>query len=200
MSEPDFEAAMTAHWLQRGIGPREAAAKLRPACGNVEPFDEVTLEKLETDWRKERNAFHIVLGILGGPWKRLAGFDCEDVESPADHTRKVRYLGAIAGGRFTAESIEQTVEPNEDVRLTFTHRDKRYSFTFENNGSWVNLPGLLDGLNQVLERLGINERFIELYNWGQGAGVVAFVLPDVFLPVARELHIRLESTPNVKYD
>lgn len=64
----------------------------------------------------------------------------------------------------------------------------------------MNLPGTLDGLNTVLERLGMQERFIELYNWGQGAGVVAFVLPDLFLPAARELHIRLESTPNVKYD
>lgn len=79
MSEPDFEAAMTAHWLQSRIGPREAAAKLRPACGNVVPLDEATLEKLETEWRKERNAFHIVLAILGGAWNRLAGFDCEEL-------------------------------------------------------------------------------------------------------------------------
>jgi hypothetical protein len=71
---------------------------------------------------------------------------------------------------------------------------------FPHDGTWVNLPGTLDGLNQVLERLGTQERFIELYNWGQGAGVVAFVLPDLFLPAARELHIRLELTPNVKYD
>lgn len=200
MAEQDFEAAMTAHWLQSSIGPREAVAKLRPACGDVKPLDEATLEKLETEWREKRNAFHIVLGILGGQWKRLAGFDCEDVESPADHTRKVRYLAASTGGRFTAENIEQTVEPNDDIRLTFTHQGNRHSFTFENNGSWVNLPGTLDGLNTVLERLGMQERFIELYNWGQGAGVVAFVLPDLFLPAARELHIRLESTPNVKYD
>ena len=191
---------MTAHWLHSSIGPREAAAKLRPACGNVEPLDGATLEKLETEWRKERNAFHIVLGILGGAWNRLAGFDCEDVESPADHTRKVRYLAASTGGRFTAESIEQTVEPNEDIGLAFTHQGSRYSFTFENNGSWVNLPGILDGLNQVLDKLGMQERFIELYNWGQGAGVVTFVRPDLFLPAARELHIRLESTPNAKYD
>jgi hypothetical protein len=71
---------------------------------------------------------------------------------------------------------------------------------FPHDGTWVNLPGTLDGLNQVLERLGTQERFIELYNWGQGAGVVAFVLPDLFLPAARELHIRLELTPNAKYD
>lgn len=64
----------------------------------------------------------------------------------------------------------------------------------------MNLLGILDGLNEVLGKLGMPERFIELYNWGQGAGVVAFVLPDLFLPAARELHIRLESTPNVKYD
>lgn len=64
----------------------------------------------------------------------------------------------------------------------------------------MNLPGTLDGLNKVLERLGMQERFIELYNHGQGAGVVAFVLPGLFLPAAHELHIRLVSTSNVKYD
>lgn len=199
MSEEDFEAAMTAHWLQHNIGPREAAAKLRPACSNVEPLSEPILEKLETRWRQEADVFGILLAILA-EWHRLAGFDCEDVQWPADHGCIVHYLVASTGGRFSAENIEQTVEPNENIRLTFTHQGNRYSFAFENNGTWVNLPGTLDGLNQVLKRLGINERFIELYNWGQGAGVVAFVLPDVFLPVARELHIRLESTPNVKYD
>ncbi len=59
---------------------------------------------------------------------------------------------------------------------------------------------MLDGLNEVLERLGIPERFIELYLGNSSPGLVAFVLPEVFLPVAHELHIRLESTPNVKCD
>lgn len=199
VSEEDFEAAMTAHWVQSNIGPREAAAKLQPACGNVEPLSESTLEKLAAEWQQQRNAFYIVLGILGGQWNRLAGFDCEDVEWPADHEGKVYSLAASTAGRFMVEDVVQTTEPNDDIRLTFTHDGNRHSFTFENNGTWVNLPGLLDGLNLVLERQGIRERFIELYNWGQGAGIVAFVVPDLFLLAARELHIRLESTPNVKY-
>lgn len=199
MSEEDFEAAMTAHWVRSNIGPREAAAKLRPACSNVEPLSEQTLEKLEARWRQETDAFGILLEILG-EWRRLSGFDCEDVERPADHACIVHYLAASTGGRFTVEDVVQTVEANDDIRLTLTHQGDRYSFTFQNNGTWVNLPGTLDGLNHVLEQLGMRERFIEPYNWGQGAGVVTFVLPDAFLSTARELHIRLESTPNVKYD
>lgn len=199
MSQLDFEEAMTAHWLQIGIGPREAAAKLRPACGAVEPLTEVKLRELETNWEEERSAFGVLLAILS-EWNCLAGFDCEDVSWPADHTCKVRYLAASTRGRFTVEDVEQRVEPNDDIRLTCTHQGSRYSFTFQNNGTWVNLPGLLNGLNDVLERLGIPERFIELYLGNSGPGLVAFVLPEVFLPVARELHIRLESTPSVKYD
>ena len=198
MSELDFKEAMTAHWLKLGIGPREAAEKLQPACGNVESLSEAKLTELEVTWRRERNAFYIILAILGGQWNRLAGFDCEDVEWPADHTRKVRYLAASTGGQFIVEDVEQTVEPNDDVRLTLAHRGNRYSFTFPHNGSWVNLSGLLNGLNHVLECLGISERFIELYLGGEGPGLVACVLPDVFLPVARELHIRLESTSNAE--
>lgn len=199
MSELDFEAAMTAHWLQCSIGPREAAAKLRAACGNPEAFTEAKLQELETKWVEERSAFGILLAILS-EWNRLAGFDCEDVSWPADHTRKVRYLVASTGGRFTAEDVEQTVESNDNLRLTFTHHADRYSFTFPHDGTWVNLPGLLDGLNDVLERLEIPERFIELYLGNSGPGLVAFVFPEVFVPVAHELHIRLESTPSVRYD
>ncbi|HZR62084.1 MAG TPA: hypothetical protein VFA80_14135 [Xanthobacteraceae bacterium] len=199
MSDFDFEAAMTVHWLGHNIGPREAAAKLRPACGNGEPLAEAKLEELETNWKEERSAFGILLAILS-EWHRLTGFDCEDVEWPADHARKVWYLSEITGGRFVVEDVEQTIEPNDHVRLTLTHRGNRYSFTFQHDGTWINLPGLLNGLNQVLERLGIPERFIELYLSGEGPGLVTCVLPDVFLPAARELHIRLESTPDVKYD
>ena len=190
---------MTAHWVQFNIGPREAAAMLRPACGNVEPLTEAKLEELETEWEKERSAFGILLATLA-EWHRLAGFDCEDVEWPADHTCIVHYLAASTAGQLTVEDVVQITEPNNDIRVTFTHRGNQYFFSFENNGTWVNLPGTLDGLNKILERLGMQERFIEIYNWGQGAGVVTFVLPDLFLPAARELHIRLESTPNVKYD
>jgi hypothetical protein len=196
----DFEEAMTTCWLQRGIGSREAAAKLQAACGDVEQLSEAKLKELELKWEQKRNAFYIVLAILGGPWNRLAGFDCEDVSHPADHTDIVHYLAASTGGRFIVEDVEQAAEPNNDIRLTFNHEGDRYSFTFETNDTWVNLPGMLDGLNHVLEQSGARERFIELYNGRGGAGIVAFVLPDAFVPAARELHLRLESTPNVKYD
>ena len=196
MPQVDFDTTMTAHWLQAGIGPREAAAKLRAACGNVEPLSEPTLKELESKWREKRSAFGILLSILGGRWNRLAGFDCEDVESPADHTRKVFYLAAITDGQFIVEDVVQATEPNDDVRLSFTHRGNRHSFTLENHGSWVNLPGTLNGLNRILEQLGVQERFIEIYIGGEGPGLVAFVLPDEFLPVAHELHIQLESTSN----
>jgi hypothetical protein len=54
-----------------------------------------------------------------------------------------------------------------------------------------NLPGLLAGLNRVLEELSVQERFIELYA-GDGPGVVAFALPDKFVLAARKLGIWLE--------
>ena len=190
---------MTAHWVQSNIGPREAAAKLRPACGNVEPLSESTLEKLESRWRREADAFGILLAILA-EWHRLTGFDCEDVEWPADHTCIVHYLAAVTGDKFAVKDIVQTAEPNDKLRLAFRHQGNSHSLTFQHNGSWINLSGTLDGLNSILKQIGLQERYIELYNGGGQAAAVAFVLPDVFLPAARELHIRLESTPNVKYD
>jgi hypothetical protein len=128
----------------------------------------------------------------------LAGFDCEDVESPADHTKIVFYLAAIAGDQFAVDDVVQTIEPNGDLRLLLMHQGNAHSFTMEDHGSWCNVPGTLDGLNRILERLGITERFIELYTGGGGAGIVAFVRPDKFLPVARELNIQLESAPKAE--
>jgi hypothetical protein len=88
---------MTAHWGQSNIGPREAPRSSGPACGNVEPLSESTLEKLETRWRHEADAVGVLLAILA-EWHRLAGFDCEDVEWPADHACIVHYLAASSGG------------------------------------------------------------------------------------------------------
>jgi len=187
---PDYKAKITSHWLQLGIGPREAAAKLQAACGDIE-LDEETIRKLEARWLQKHDALSIVYGILAGPWNRLAGFDCEDVVSPADHTFIVTYLGATTANKFVAENAVQSFEPNGDLRLSLTHEGKPYAFTFEDGGSWLNLSGLLVGLNRALEELHIPERFIELYA-GDGPGVVAFVLPNEFLSAARELGIQLE--------
>lgn len=190
----DYKAAITSHWLQSGVGPREAAAELRPACNDVE-VDEGTIRNLEAKWQQEHNALAVVFGILGGPWNCLAGFDCEDVHSPADHTSIVGYLAAATSNKFTAGNVAQSVEPNGDLKLSLTHEGKHYAFTFEDFGSWRNLTGLLAGLNGVLEKLCIQQRFIELYA-GEGPGVVAFALPDKFELAARKLGIRLELHPS----
>jgi hypothetical protein len=187
----DPVAATTEHWLQAGIGPRDAVTKLQLACSDVE-LSEKTIQGLEAHWRQHGDAFRIVLANLAGA-RRLAGFDCEDVESPADHTRMVHYLAEIAANKLTIDDVVQTTEPNGDVRLLLTHRADSYSFTVAGNGSWRNVPGTLDGLNQILDRLGVPERFIELDLGGQGPGAVAFVRPDMFLPAARELGICLGS-------
>jgi hypothetical protein len=187
----DYKAAITSHWLQSGIGPREAAAELRPACSDVEA-DEGTIRKLEAKWQQEEHdAVAIVFGILSGLWNRLAGFDCEDVQSPADHRDIVGYLAAATSNKFAAENVTQSVELNGDLKLSLTHEGKSYAFTFEDFGSWRNLPGLLTGLNGLLEKLCIQERFVELYA-GEGPGVVVFALPDKFVRAAHKLGIRLE--------
>lgn len=149
MAYVDPVAATTKHWLQTGIGPRDAVAKLQPACGDVE-LSEETIQELKSQWRQESNAFHIVLAILGAALNRLAGFDCEDVASPADHTRMVRYFAKIAADKFTIDDVVQTIESNGDVRLLLTQRGESYSFTVPSNGSWLNVPGTLDGLIRYL--------------------------------------------------
>jgi hypothetical protein len=193
MAQLDFESEMTAHWMQMGIGPRQAVAKLQPACVGVEPLSEEAIRELEAKWQQGRSAFDIVLDILGGLWNRLAGFDCEDVGWPADHTHVVCYLAETTGDRFAVDDVAQTEEPNDQLTMSFQHQGERHSFTFEHNGTWLNLTGLLIGLNRILEQVGIKERFFVLYMDNGQVSVVVFVLPDKFLPAARELRLRLEE-------
>ena len=185
----DYETAITNHWLRSGIGPREAAAELQHACVDVE-VDEETIRKLEATWQEKHDPILIIYGLLGEAWKRLAGFDCEDVHMPADHTDVVGYLAAATSSKFSVQDVTQAVEPNGNLNLSLTHAGKVYAFTFEDNGSWLNVAGLLAGLNSILEEIDITERFIELYA-GEGPGVAVFAVPDKFLPAASKLGIRL---------
>ncbi len=133
MKDCDHETTMTAHWLQSGIGPRDAVAKLQPACDGA-PLSEEVMRELEDKWRDERNAAHLVYGILGGPWNRLAGFDLKDVVSPADHTDIVRDLAGITGNQFAVDDVVQTDEPDGDVNLLVVQRGKSHSFGVEGRG------------------------------------------------------------------
>ncbi|HTV26531.1 MAG TPA: hypothetical protein VMF32_01990 [Xanthobacteraceae bacterium] len=65
-----------------------------------------TIRRLEARWQEEHNALDIVFGILGGPWNRLAGFDCEDVHSPADNTNIVGYLAAATSNKLAVENVK----------------------------------------------------------------------------------------------
>jgi hypothetical protein len=190
MASSDYRAEMTARWLQLGIGPREVAAKLQPACCATE-LDEDSIHELETRWRQNPKAEYVIFKILGDFWKCLTGVDCEDVHLPADHISVVGDLAGITANKFRVDDVVQLAQPNDELTLSLTHEGKAHAFTFPDNGSWLNLAGLLSGLNGILQQLNVPRRFIELYQGHEGQGVVVFVLPDKFLPVARELGIRL---------
>jgi hypothetical protein len=192
----DHEAKLTSFWLQSGFGPREAAAKLQSAYGG-ESVSEDTFQELEKKWRSEPNATR-VLAMLLSSWNRLEGFDCEDVGWPAGHQDIVSCLAKITGNQFAVDDVVQTVEPNGDLKLSVTHRGNSHSFVMKSYGTWRNVAGTLAGLNRILKQLGVPERFIELYNGGGQGAFVTFVRPDKVLSVARELGIRLDSTPHVE--
>ena len=64
MSQLDFEAEMTAHWLQSGIGPRQAAAEIQPACVGVELLSEEAIQKLEVRWQQEPDALRVLFLVF----------------------------------------------------------------------------------------------------------------------------------------
>ena len=170
---------------------------LQPACCGT-GLNEDSIRELEVNWRQKPDAERVIFKMLGDLWKCLTGFDCEDVHDPADHVSVVAYLAGITANKFLVDDVRQSVEVSDDLKLSLTHKGKAHAFSFPGNGSWLNLPGLLSGLNEILEELNIPGRFIELYQGNEGPGVVVFVLPQMFLPAARELGIRLEFFSELK--
>ena len=96
------EIAMTVRWLLNDIGPREAAAKLQPACGGV-PASEEVLQDLDAKWRTEPDATALFSGACWVGGSRLAVPFYKTVQSPVDHDETVRKLAAISGEHFVVE-------------------------------------------------------------------------------------------------
>ena len=183
------EIAMTVRWLLNDIGPREAAAKLQPACGGV-PASEEVLQDLEAKWRTAPDATGVVWTLLGR-WNRIAVPFYKTVESPVDHAETVCKLTAISAERFAVGEVVQTTESSGDFRVLLVHQGAGYSFPVQNHGRWCNVRAVLDGLNGILDSLGLSERYIELASGTSDVALVTFARADIFMPLARELGIRL---------
>lgn len=183
------EVSMTVRWLLNNIGPREAAAKLQPACGGVAARDEL-LQTLATQWQAEPDATGVIWKLLDG-WKRLAVPFYKTVEGHVDHAETVRDLAAIAYGGFTVEEVVQTTESSGDFQILLVQGGTGYSFPVQNHGRWCNVRAVIDGLNDILERLGLVERYIEINSGTSDVALVTFARTDIFMPLARELGIPL---------
>lgn len=183
------ETAMTVRWLLHDIGPAEVAVKLQPACGDVPASSEI-LQDLEAKWQTEPDARGVVWRLLD-EWKRIACVFYKTVGNPVDHDDTVRELAAIAGPQFVVDEVVQTTESNGDFRLLLVHRDAGYSFPVQNHGRWCNVRAVIDGLNDVLSRLELPERFIELQSGTSDVALVTFARADLFMPLASELGIPL---------
>jgi hypothetical protein len=183
------DVAATVLWLRNEIGPRDAAVKLRPACGDT-TASEKTLEKIDAKWQKDLDAGGVVWELLRG-WNRLAVPFYKTVVSPVDHTETVYKLAAMAGEHFAVDEVVQETGPDGDFRLTLVHQGAGYSFPIKNHGRWCNVVAVIDGLNSILDRLGLLERFIELNSGTGDVAIVTFARADIFMAVAQELGIPL---------
>jgi HEAT repeat protein len=194
----DADTAMMIHWARRNITPRAAAAMLTPACGG-RALSEEAIEKIEAKWLEEFNASSAVHRLLDG-WHRITAILRKGVVLPADHAEDVRCLAHISRDRFPIDEAVQKAEADGNFSVLLVHRDQGFSFPVENYGRWCNLDAVLDGLNGILERLGLAERFIELGEKDCDAIAVVFVHADIFLKVARELRIALVERPALRSD
>jgi HEAT repeat protein len=190
MTRVDRDAALTIRWLKDRIGPADVIEKLAPAFRGIQT-SENQLEKLETKWREKPDAKQIVWGILD-EWNRLGVVARKTVDATPDHDEVVADFAKITGDQFSLSDIVQAVEPDGQLRLLFVHRDRGYAFRVEHHGRYVNVQGILDGLNDILARLGHVERFIALPTGTSDFVLVTFAHPNMFLAAARALRISLE--------
>ena len=189
VNDLDPEIGVTVRWLLNDIGPREVAAKLRPACGEVAASEQV-LQDLDTKWRMAPDASGVVWTLLGG-WNRIAVPFYKTVQSPVDHAETVRKLTAISGGVSLLAMSYKRPNPAATFAVLLVHQGLGIRFPVENHGRWCNVQAVLDGLNGILDSLGLSERFIELNSGTSDVALVTFARADIFLPLAHELGVRL---------
>jgi hypothetical protein len=188
---PDF--AMTIRWLQHGVTPKDLAEHLSAACGGLRPTD-AEMQEYEASWEDEPDAFSLLTDMLWTLGERLTGLDCKD-SHPPDYPGLLETLGDITGGVFEIENVLQATAEQGQWRVSFDHRGEAFTFFVDDNGRYYDLRAVLDGLNEILARLGYRDQFFQLYT-GSSAVIITFVHAEEFLRAANALHIPIELDPD----
>ncbi|ARN82143.1 HEAT repeat domain-containing protein [Methylocystis bryophila] len=106
--------------------------------------------------------------------KGLHWFDAEDADVPPDYAALLAVLAEIGGQRvgFECAHLEPSEDKARDHRLTLLINGLPARLPLRNAGDWIDVAGLLDGLNAELARQGETCRFVTLHETGQTAQII----------------------------
>jgi hypothetical protein len=185
-SEPN--TAMMIHWILKGIEPKEAADLLM-TTGLAMPGAE-EFAQYEARWQDDYDAKALLLTLISLSGS-LAIIMVEAHAGIPDHTEMVADLCAAAQGFFEVENLHQSVAEGGELTVGFTHKGKPYILSADRLGRFLDLPSIMEGLNEILRKTRNKGRFFQIYEEGE-VGLVVFAQKNEFLKVARKLRIPLE--------
>ena len=130
---------------------------------------EIRAQFVEKWWNADR--FGTIVELLAGGG-RFHVFDCEDANVPPDYPSLVGELAALSDGEILAGRVAMSVKEPAEVQLRIDADSREALLTLQYQGDWIDVDGLLSGLNRLLAKIKSPRRFYVLQAAGQWVMVV----------------------------
>ena len=121
-------------------------------------------------WRKG-DSFDTILELLveGG---RVHWFDCEDAHSPPDYLGLLAELLALSGGEIVVKNAVVSIKPPASLELRIDTNARAVKIDLQYQGDWIDVEGLVSGLNGLLAEMHSPRRYYPVAAVGQAAGLI----------------------------
>ena len=152
-------------------------AELIPAAGHD------TRTRFAEGWGKDDTS-ETIAGLLheGG---RSRAFDLEDACTPPDYPVLVGELVALSNGEIVISKVSVSAKPTM-LEMELTTDALTVLVRLQHQGDWIDVDGLLSGLNQLLTAAGSSKRYYPLVPSGQFA-LVVLARADAMTPLVSDL-------------
>ena len=156
-------------------------------------------------WQKD-DSFPTMLALLSESG-RVHWFDCEDADSPPDYLALISDLIALSGGEIIVRNAAVSIEPPASLELRINTGAHAVTIHLQHQGDWIDVEGLLSGLNRLLAEMQSPRRYYPLAAGGQAACLVlanmdamSMLVQDFAFPVgdpsaSRRLGQQYEAQP-----
>jgi len=98
-------------------------------------------------------------------------FDAEGIFEKGDYAKIVRGLSDISEGNFVPEELADVIPETGDSEVSFLFRGRQQTIHLQNLGDWVDVGGLLKGINATMGTQGVQSAYWLSHPSGQDVEV-----------------------------